>query len=253
MRCDDMPDGCAPCMQNQSACQTTDRNTGEAVVRGHVKRLQRRIQELEDRLTSMGVDIKSSDRYANPSTAPLLQWSDDHGNTSHHVWENHGHDIDSVQLGIPQYATNGHRSLSDLTPDTAVTRLPQFRGGLAGNNYLGVSSGNSFVSSIRGTSLNVLGVEIDLADYMSADLDEPDPTSFLTKPVYNKSYHAFVHTAFSGKSKIEKPELPPRGEGLTYAQWYFRVINPYLPLLHKPTFMSTVSSIVLSHPKANFS
>lgn len=244
MRCDDMPDGCAPCMQNQSACQTTDRNTGEAVVRGHIKRLQRRIQELEDRLTSMGVDVKTSDRYADPSTTPLLQWSDDQGNANHNMWENDGQDLNSVHPNLPQYATNRHRLLSDLTPDTSGTRLPQFRGGLAGNNYLGVSSGNSFVSSIRGTSLNVLGVEIDLADYMSADLDEPDPSSFVMKPVYNKSYHAFVHTAFSGKTKIEKPDLPPRSEGLTYAQWYFRVINPYLPLLHKSTFMSTVRGIV---------
>lgn len=245
MRCDDMPDGCAPCMQNQSPCQTTDRNTGEAIVRGHVKRLQRRIQELEDRLISMGADIKPSDRYVDPSTAPLLQWSDDQGNGNHRIWENHGQDTMPAHNGLRQYAINEHESLSDLAPDSSVTRLPQFRGGLAGNNYLGVSSGNSFVSSIRGTSLNVLGVEIDLADYMSSDLDEPDPSSFLKNPIYNKSYYAFIHTAFSGKLNIEKPELPPRDEGLTYAQWYFRVINPYLPLLHNPTFMSTVSEALI--------
>lgn len=243
MRCDDMPDGCAPCMQNQSPCQTTDRNTGEAVVRGHVKRLQQRVRELEDRLISMGVDIKQSDKYVDPSTVPSLHWRDDQANTGHPNWNGPRQDLSLLHNGPSQFAHGRQGPLVDLPSDASGTHLPQFRGGLAGNNYLGVSSGNSFVSSIRGTSLNVLGVEIDLADYMSADLDEPDPnpSSFSMNPVYNKSYHAFVHTAFSGKSNIARPELPPRNEGLTYAQWYFRVINPYLPLLHKPTYMSTVS------------
>lgn len=88
--------------------------------------------------------------------------------------------------------------------------------------------------------MNVLGMEIDLADYMSADLDEPDPFHAGTRPVYNKSYRAFVQTAFGTSPKLNKVELPPKSEGLNYAQVYFRVTNPFLPIVHKPSFMAMV-------------
>jgi hypothetical protein len=76
-------------------------------------------------------------------------------------------------------------------------RLPEFRTGCTGDNYLGVSSGNSFLSSIRGTALNVLGMEIDIADFTSSDVDEPDQSTFQVEPLYNKSYQSFMQTAFN--------------------------------------------------------
>ncbi len=231
-------------MQNQSECKTTDRITGRATVRGYVQGLERRIQELEnrnreleDRMISMGVDIKPSEEYSDPATASLLQWNETKGNQDHQAWRNLAN---STTNGASQYPGNNQGPSTAVSPDTSLLRLPDFRGGLAGNNYLGVSSGNSLLSSIRGTALNVLGTEIDLADYISSDLDEPDPSNFLTKALYNKSYHAFVQTAFSAVPKLKKVELPPRTEGLIYAQWYFRVINPYLPILHKFSFISLV-------------
>jgi hypothetical protein len=75
---------------------------------------------------------------------------------------------------------------------------------------------------------------------MSADLDEPDPSHAGIQPVYNKSYRAFVQTAFGTSPRLSKVELPPKSEGLNYAQVYFRVTNPFLPIVHKPTFMATV-------------
>ncbi|KAL9042907.1 MAG: hypothetical protein Q9214_003649, partial [Letrouitia sp. 1 TL-2023] len=126
-------------------------------------------------------------------------------------------------------------------PDISVYRLPDFRDGLTGDNYLGVSSGNYFISSIRGTVLNVLGMEIDLADYMHADLDEPDPSKYDEEPVYNKSYSSFIFTAFSSKAKIKEMDLPPREEGFRCTEWYFKMVNPYLPVLHKPSHMKLVS------------
>ena len=93
--------------------------------------------------------------------------------------------------------------------------------------------------------MNVLGMEIDLADYMSADLDEPDPTPGGTgPPVYNKSYQAFVQTAFGTSPKLSKVELPPRSEGINYAYVYFRVTSPYVPVVHKPSFMATVGCLM---------
>lgn len=224
-------------MQNQSECKTTDRITGRATVRGYVQNLERQLEslrlrnrELEDRMATVGINIKPPHEYTDSTATSLIQWNETQGNQDHQAWRNEANSSSNVPPQFPG--------------DNPLFRLPEFRNGLAGNNYLGVSSGNSLLSSIRGTALNVFGMEIDLADYMSSDLDEPDPSNFLTNALYNKSYHAFIQTAFSAIPKLEKPELPPRNEGLIYAQWYFRVINPYLPILHKPTFISLVSTSV---------
>ena len=250
MRCDDNVNGCAPCLQNQSECKTTDRITGKATVRGYLQSLERRLEELENhnrllqsRLTSLGEDvpdIASKIKYEDPATAPLVQWHEEQGGGNHLAWDKSG--------GRRRISDHGEGSLEGNTTDRPMSfggspsRLPDFRGGLAGNNYLGVSTGNSLLSSIRGTSMNVLGMEIDLADYMSPDLDEPDPTSHGTRPpVYNKSYRAFVQTAFGTSPKLSKVDLPPRSEGINYAHVYFRVTNPFVPVVHKPSFMATVN------------
>lgn len=141
---------------------------------------------------------------------------------------------------------NASEPPSSRTSESNFIRLPEFRKGLHGDNYLGVSSGNSFLSSIRGTSLNVLGMEINIADFASTDLDGPVQPSLQREPLYNKSYQSFVMSAFGINPRLEKVALPPKTEGLTYAQWYFRALNPYLPTLHKPTFMALVSTKLFS-------
>ncbi len=253
MRCDDQQNGCAPCMQNNSECKTTDRITGKATVRGYVQSLERRLEELENhnrelqsRLLSLGEDVKLGDGYADPAAVPLLQWHEDQKSRGRQGRQGSGPSLDTSDQGVNAFSRGAaDGSSSSTATDEHPPRLPEFRDGLSGNNYLGVSTGNSLLSSIRGTSMNVLGMEIDLADYMSADLDEPDPAHAGTQPVYNKSYRAFVQTAFGMSHKLAKVELPPKSEGLNYAQVYFRVTNPYLPVIHKPSFMATVSQSAL--------
>ena len=237
-------------MQNQSPCRTTDRITGVATTRGYVQSLERRVheldahnRELQTRLMSMGADIKPSGTLLDSAAAPLAQWNQVQSNGKNHQrWGSNSHLNNPTESGAAQYGAMPHEASSTPESDPNPFRLPEFRGGLTGDNYLGVSSGNSFLSSIRGTALNVLGMEIDLADYMSADLDDPDPSIPQDEPIYNKSYHAFVRTAYGANPKPRAPALPPREDGIKYAQWYFKVINPYLPFLHKPSFMSMVSS-----------
>ena len=238
MRCDDRPDGCAPCRQNQTECKTTDRITGKATVRGYVESLERKIQELESynrqlqtRVMSLGGDVASDSRFMNSSAIP--QWQEKRGAVNK-----------STAAGSNKVLAHGlEESLGDACYNSEdAIHLPDFRSGLSGNNYVGVSTGNSLLSSIRGTSMNVLGMEIDLADYASADLDEPDPTRADMQPVYNKSYRACIQTAFGTSPKLSKVEIPPRQEGMEYARIYFTGINPYLPILHQPTFLNTVSA-----------
>lgn len=237
MRCDDQPDGCTPCRQNHTECKTTDRITGKATVRGYVESLERKIQQLErsnrqlqTRLVSLGGDVPPSERTMDSNTS--YRWQESQGPS----YQPEGAASEGVQVN----GQGGPPSNSTYESGDAA-HLPDFRTGLSGSNYVGVSTANPLLSSIRGTSMNVLGTEIDLADYASADLDEPDPSRTDAQPVYNKSYRACIQTAFGTGPKLSKVELPPMKEGLEYAQIYFTGICPYLPILHQPTFMKMVS------------
>ena len=253
MRCDDNVSGCAPCLQNKSECRTTDRITGKATVRGYVQSLERRLEELENhnrflqgRLISFEEDVRDTEprfKYEDPATAPLVQWHEEQRGENHLTWDGNAGGTPFSGHGEPSF--EGNMSNRPTSLGVSPSRLPNFRSGLAGNNYLGVSTGSSLLSAIRGTSMNVLGMEIDLADYMSPDLDEPDATRAGHRPpVYNKSYAAFVQTSFGTSPKLSKVELPPRSEGINYAHVYFRVTNPYIPVVHRPSFMATVSFLV---------
>ena len=254
MRCDDKPDGCTPCMQNNSECKTTDRITGKATVRGYVQSLEAQLEELRSRnraleshLVSLGENVSSYAVPDGPATAPLAQWHDDQRANHMQSWDDSHQDLNT---SYNSSNTRGNHIVDGTCSDAAKDhpqRLPEFRSGLTGNNYLGVSSGSSLLSSIRGTSMNVLGMEIDLADYLSADVDEPDPVGG-AQPVYNKSYRAFVQTAFGTSPKLSKVELPPRSEGMNYAHVFFRVTNPYVPIMHKPSFIRTVRHEVSTLP-----
>jgi hypothetical protein len=139
--------------------------------------------------------------------------------------------------------------LGQTAQETNLFRaLPTFRAGCIGDNYLGVSSGNSQLSSIKGTALSILGMEIDIANFTSNDMDEPD-MNLAPGALFNKSYQAFLQSTFNVNPKMEKPALPGREEGFTYAQWYFRVLNPYCPILHKGTFMNLLARF---YDDANF-
>ena len=253
MRCDDNVNGCGPCLQNKSECKTTDRITGKATVRGYAQSLERRLEELENhnrflqgRLISLGedvLDIGSRFKYEDPATAPLVQWHEEQRGGNHLAWDEDAGGTRTSDHGVRFLEGNLTNTPTSLR--VSPSRLPNFRSGLAGNNYLGVSTGSSLLSAIRGTSMNVLGMEIDLADYMSPDLDEPCLTPAGNRPpVYNKSYTAFVQTSFGTSPKLSKVELPPRSEGINYAHVYFRVTNPYIPVVHRPSFMATVSFLM---------
>lgn len=83
--------------------------------------------------------------------------------------------------------------------------------------------------------LSILGMNINDVITSTSDAEVSAP--------FDKSYQSFLQTAHGVNPKLEKPALPERDDGLTYAQWYFKVIGPYLPVLHKASFMQLVSLI----------
>jgi len=75
-------------------------------------------------------------------------------------------------------------------------------------------------------------MHLDLKDFVPVD---GDPRTEAL------SYQAFNQFAYGGRD--EAPVLPPYQQLRTLCEWYFKSLNPWLPILHKPTFFSMLDRI----------
>ncbi|GAB7329775.1 hypothetical protein MBLNU13_g01503t1 [Cladosporium sp. NU13] len=211
------PGGCSPCAQNNTECRTTDRITGLARSRGHAENLDREnaglrayVESLERQLKDKGVEPIPVPAHATLATDSQTQPS-------------------PVEQATSSWGTL-HQPQGDSTPAQGV-RLSEFRTGCIGDNYLGVSSGNSWLSPIEGTSVSLFGATLDLAEYIPEDRVDS-----------GTSYQNFLDKAFVEK-QIPAPQLPDYDKAKMYAEWYFRSIQPMLPILHKPHFMQLLHDV----------
>lgn len=250
IRCDGRPGGCSPCVQNNTECKTTDRITGRATTRGHTEQLEYEnnhlkgaLYALQQQLKDIGVEprIPSNPQapagFASSALSPAPAWQN--GSHDGQMWGSTPPAPSNASLSSYPHMndTNGARDAD--TSQFHGSNLPTFRAGLHGDNYLGVSSANSVLSPIKGTSLSFFGMEIDLNDFV------PDDVEDLSNPV---SYQHFLAVALNapGCPRAKKEELPASySECATYATWYFRGLHPYAPVLYKPHFMDLVRSAVL--------
>lgn len=189
-----------------------------------------RIRDLEKLLHQNGVDVK-----------PFHSSSVDDSTTPDGTFNVMGNQIldppaktQWTQLGSPAWIkdrpsrmpfANTLRSSVDLRPADA---------------HIGVGADQAPLSSIKGTTLTILGSTIDIGSFDAPDMDEPSPDAPAHSPLYNKSVQAMLQSA----TNINPPshvDYPPRSDAFTYAQWYFLMIYPFHPILHQPTFMSLVS------------
>lgn len=112
--------------------------------------------------------------------------------------------------------------------------LPQFKPGSIGDNYLGVSSADSLLSHIKGTSLSVFGAEIDITDFVQNEADYDQSVM---------SYNHFLQVVLREDEHVEQIPFPPFRELNEYGTWYLRSLNPYTMLVDKPTFMNLIWKI----------
>ena len=237
IRCDARPGGCTACAANHTECKTTDRITGRATSRGYTETIEQENQLLRQTVTHLQQQLREVGADVKPlATLNGLPQGSDHdqnlnwpASSETQLWEGGAATADT--------AAQLRRSISDLTENAHdVTSLQNdviTQTGCAGDNYLGVSSTDSALSPMKGTSLSLFGFQIDLADFIPPEVDES--SSF-------DSYQSFVAFAFRKNPKPDKVDLPALyDECETYAKWFFRSINPYTPILHKPDFMRLVS------------
>ena len=116
--------------------------------------------------------------------------------------------------------------------------LPDFRAGCIGDNYVGFSSSNPLLSPIEGTQLSLFGMKLDLAEFLPP---EGDPMS---DPL---SYQTFLKLAFGRSKPAFTPPLPNYSQCTTLAEWYFKAVQIFIPILHKPDFMKLLSRVHYGH------
>lgn len=115
--------------------------------------------------------------------------------------------------------------------------VPKFPMGINANSYP-AGSVNSLLSPTNGTSLSLFGMELDLADYMATD-DTGEPSQ-MSRRVFMDCVLRQDQATKSGRNAEVPRDL---SECETYATWYLGIVNSWLPVLHKPTFMNLVSTV----------
>ncbi|KAL7268445.1 hypothetical protein RUND412_008932 [Rhizina undulata] len=241
IRCDGLPGGCSPCSQNRTECRTTDRISQKAIPRGYIEALESKCaqlevknKEMEAALTRLGIENRNNGNNHNNGFPPS------HGAD----WMSNG--LRPMGVTGDRWQTNGksfhHQPAyapaapccSSSTPDKLcqTMRSGSFRPGNMGAHYLGISSGNSYLSSMKASALSLLGIDIDLSD-----LDPNEPARRDGVSSNDESYGSCLATIFNVNPNVSKVELPPKEEAMGYVDWFFHVSHPYLPILHKPTFV----------------
>ena len=61
IRCDGLPGGCSPCLQNNTECFTTDRITGRATSRGYTEELEQQVRDLQHRNRELEQRLRALD------------------------------------------------------------------------------------------------------------------------------------------------------------------------------------------------
>jgi len=205
IKCDGNPDGCAPCQQAQLICKTTDRNNGRTTVRGHsdrleweVRYLQDKVTELEQRLRDHGLLVEGSTAQGQSSFASV---TDAPPRSSRSSWDTQA--VQTTRKGL-RY---GDAQIED---DSESSSAP-----------------HQNLSILKGTTLSLFGMQIDVAKFTREHEDPESPTG----------YETFLKYAF-GKAKVDSvPALPPTlEEAQNLAIIYLKSLNTFTPILHKPDF-----------------
>jgi hypothetical protein len=227
-------------MNQNLECYVTDRVTGRTERRGYLQQLERDkngmmsyIRDLEKLLDSNGVEVSPFRGPGHHNAYPPGVSFDQLGNLVQQLGsKDEWTQIDSVWVRNYRPKSQGYQA--GYSRSSLLESRPT-------DSYLGVSTDNSLLSSIKGTTLSVLGTTIDITCFDAPDIDEPPPGTPIGSPLYNKSVMAFLQSSMNINPQLENVEFPSRQDAFTYAEWYFLMIYPFLPVLHKPSFLKLVS------------
>ena len=188
-----------------------------------IQYLRAQASELQAQLKELGVEPRAVSGFAafrnqSPSwqspgvSSDIQEWPDSSRRRSSNI-------------SMPGYA-------GSAVDNTEQRPLPQFKpGNSVGDNYLGVSSADSLLSHINGTSLSVFGTEIDITDFVQSESEYDNSVM---------SYNHFSRVCLNEDQRVEHVPYPDHKTLSEYSHWYLRSLNPYTMLLHRPVFMHLV-------------
>ncbi|KAK8058018.1 hypothetical protein PG994_008466 [Apiospora phragmitis] len=236
IRCDALPEGCSHCINQNLECYVTDRVTGRTERRGYMQELEREkqdmmnhIRELEQLLGANGIEVKTFQGRASavePSHSPTGNY-DAMGNMA----------SSCRSSGSMPSAGGAKENWQQMSNSVWVKANGQTRAPTKTQFTTGAVS-----SSIKGTTLTILGSTIDVCSFDAEDMDEPAPGTQPRSALYNKSVQALMMSACNVNQPLHV-DYPPRVDAFTYAEWYFLIIYPFLPVLHRPTFMDLLTRL----------
>ncbi|ORY55922.1 fungal-specific transcription factor domain-containing protein [Pseudomassariella vexata] len=241
IRCDALPEGCSHCLNQNLECYVTDRVTGRTERRGYMQELEREkmdmlnhIRELEKLLEGNGIEVKPWNWSAYPQNFPPNVTYDSIGNP---VQEASAAGKEQwTQMGNSVWVKN-HQPKTQFSSISRSTLEPR-----PADVHLGVGVDQSPLSSIKGTALSILGSTIDIGSFDTPDADEPVPGAQAKSPLYNKSIQACLQSITNVNPQLHV-DYPPKTDAFTYAEWYFLMIHPFTPVLHKPSFMNLLARL----------
>lgn len=244
IRCDALPEGCSHCTNGNLDCYVTDRVTGRTERRGYLQQLEREkgamlahIRSLEKLLESKGVEVRPWIFPGYNNTYPPGVVLDSMGNPVYNSNnpEKQWRQIEMVWVrgpgGPPPPRERGARPQHSLLESRPT------------DSHLGVYYDKEPLSSIKGTTLSILGTTIDVTSFDAPDMDEPPPGASVGTPLYNKSVMAFFQSILGVNPNLPNVDLPSRLDAFTYVEWYFLTNSPFLPVLHKPSFLQLLTRI----------
>ncbi|KAG5913744.1 hypothetical protein E4U42_000896 [Claviceps africana] len=247
IRCDALPEGCSHCINLNLECFVTDRVTGRTERRGYMQQLEREknsmmahIRDLERLCAEKGVQVRpwehgppsarSSSEAANSEAADVTD-SSASASASTDGWSRYGF----------LYIKDASSSAIDST--LIRPRIPrnEWRTRPEETNW-GVVGDAAPLSSLKGTTLTLLGTTIETTSFDAPDVDEPPSDMDPSMPLYNKSLQAFLRSSMRVNPAVHV-DLPTRQNAFMYAEWYFVSIACFMPILHKPTFMKLLERV----------
>lgn len=237
-------------MQNRTECTTTDRISQRAMPRGYVESLENKCSSLEARLKELEA-IMAADRSSRGGphgAAGFINGGPKHedpnmrNGAGYMDWPpglNGAKGAALMNGGSQQMNGNlrGHPHLRNPSTSGDFTKRRAFRAeASSGAYYVGLSSGVATLHSMKDSALSVLGIELDLSG-----VDPSDSTQTGTEGGLNDSYASSLSSLFNANLNVpQNLALPSRAECMDAAEWYFLYSHPYLPVLHRPTFMKKV-------------
>ncbi|KAG6022983.1 hypothetical protein E4U19_002450 [Claviceps sp. Clav32 group G5] len=244
IRCDALPEGCSHCINLNLECFVTDRVTGRTERRGYM-------QQLEREKNSMIAYIRDLERLCAEKGVEVKPW--EHGATSARSSSDsaNGESADATESSSPTESWSRYGMLyikDSSSPRGSKKRVEQSR--IPRNEWRtrpeethwGVAGDDAPLSSLKGTTLTLLGTTIETTSFDAPDVDEPPAEMDPSMPLYNKSVQAFLRSVM-GVNPTVQVDLPNRQNAFMYAEWYFITIASFMPVLHKPSFMKLLERV----------